>query len=269
MSTGSRGARMPLTGVLGLPALLVLAACGSAATRAAVTLAPPQASAQPAAPAPAPVASVPTLLINQNQPFAERDVRRLRGLSGVGRVALIGYGQVWVYGRPVPTAGIDPATYRGFTPVGTRDAVAVWQAVMDGKAVVSHVMGERDHLPLDALVPAGSATIRIAGLATTVPGVDMVVSAMTGQRLGVPFGNGLVVAGSGDPEALSARIRRALGPTPVIRRIASAGGALGAPAAPLLPSVTPSVPPATPLPTRPTRPTAVPPAGPGAPGAQG
>jgi hypothetical protein len=173
----------------------------------------------------------------------------------VTRLALIGYGQVRVYGDQIPTATVDPATYRAFTPAGTRGSAAVWKAVTDGKALVSHTVGNRDHLRLDVTVPAGWATVRVAGLATTVPGVDMVVSSTTGERIGVPFGNGLVLAVSGDPERASAKVRAVLGAQPVIRRIAPFGGALGAPAGPALPAVTPTVPPATP----PAAPRATPP----------
>ena len=57
----------------------------------------------------------------------------------------------------------------------------------------------------------------------------------------MPFGNGLVVAVTGDPARAAAKVRAALGPTPVIRRIAGSGGPLGMPSGPLLPSVTPTV----------------------------
>jgi hypothetical protein len=260
MTTEARRTRARTAGAVaaGALGLLGLTACGTSATRAVVQPTTPA----PVSPAPtavlAPIPARPGLLINQPQPFTEQQVRRLRHLSGVAKVALIGYGQVYLYGDSIPTATVNPATYRSFTPAGTREANAVWTAVTEGKALVSHTVGERDHLPLDATVPAGWATVRIGGLATTVPGVDMVVSATTGQRIGVPFGNGLVVAVEGDPDRATARIREVLGPKPAIRRIAAVGGALGAPAGPLLPSVTVSAPPV--VPAVPGAPAAIPPA---------
>jgi hypothetical protein len=242
--------------VVGALALLGLTGCGSSATPAAVEVSPIPMSAAPTdAPA---VPAQPGLLVNQARPFTEAQVRRLRQLSEVTRLALIGYGQVWVYGDQIPTATVDPATYRSFTPAGTREATAVWKAVAEGKALVSHAVGNRDHLPLDVTVPAGWATVRIAGLATTVPGVDMVVSSTTGERIGVPFGNGLIVAVAGDPGRASAKVRAVLGAQPVIRRVAAFGGALGAPAGPALPAVTPTVPPAVPPVTPPAAPPAAP-----------
>jgi hypothetical protein len=243
MTAGPRSARA--AGAIAIPLLLGLTACGGSATRAAVTgssLPEPMVSASAAPAVPPPTAVRPALLINQSQPFSPRNVQRVRRLDAVSRLALIGYGQVWVYGDPIPTATVDPATYRSFTPAGTSGAIAVWKALADGKAVVSHVVGERDHLPLDAMVPAGWSSVRIAGLATTVPGIDMVVSASTGERIGVPFGNGLVVAVTGDPDQATARIRGVLGATPVIRRIARPGETLSTSAVPRLPAVTPSAP---------------------------
>ncbi|TQM00369.1 hypothetical protein FB559_6081 [Actinoallomurus bryophytorum] len=247
------GAPRPRTAaaVIGALALLGLAGCGSSTTPAAVESFPIS-TAPPAAPADPPAR--PGLLVSQERPFTEAEVRRLRHQSEVTRLALIGYGQVRMYGDRIPTATVDPATYRSFTPDGTRDATTVWKVVADGKALVSHAVGDRDHLPLDVTVPAGRATVRIAGLATTVPGVDMVVSSATGERIGVPFGNGLVVAVSGDPERASAKVRAVLGARPVIRRIAPLGG-------PALPAVTPAVPPATPSVVPPGAPPPAAPAG--------
>jgi hypothetical protein len=253
--------------VIGALVLLGLTGCGSAATPAAVELSPVPLAPAPTT-APPDVPAQPGLLVNQARPFTESEVRRLRHLSEVTRLALIGYGPVWVYGDQIPTATVDPATYRSFTPAGTRGSTAVWKAVADGKALVSHTVGNRDHLPLDVTVPAGGATVRIAGLATTVPGVDMVVSSTTGERIGVPFGNGLVLAVSGDPERALVKVRAVLGAQPVIRRIAPLGGALGASAAPALPAVTPTVtPPAASNATQPAAPPATPPAEPPAGGA--
>jgi hypothetical protein len=244
-------------GAPGLLALLALTGCGSQATRAVVEL-PPMPSSTPSMSVPA-APMQPSLLINQAATFTESQVRRLRHLGEVSRLALIGYGPVWVYGDQIPTATVDPATYRVFTPADTSGVTAVWKAVMDGKALVSHTVGNRDHLPLDATVPAGWATVRIAGLATTVPGIDMVVSSTTGERIGVPFGNGLVVAVTGDPQRATAKIREVLGATPVIRRIAASGGPLGMPSGPLLPSVTPTVMPnPNPAPVNPGAPPASP-----------
>jgi hypothetical protein len=229
-----------------------LTACEKASAPAAVGRAPGSGTPAPSWRAGVPSGAVqPSLLINQDTPFSASGVERLRHANGVTGLALIGYGLVQVYDQQIPTATIDPLTYRPFTPAQTQDSAAVWTAVSQGTALVSHEVGIRDHLPLEATVPAGWATVRIAGLATTVPGVDMIVSSETGERIGVPYGNGLVVAVSGDPARAVRRIRRVIGSKPVIRRIAkpsatSATSGPQAPAGPLLPIVTPSANPSAP-----------------------
>lgn len=231
--------------MFGALAVIGLPACEKAPAPAAVMPPPGTVTPMPSPSVLPPSGTArPSLLINQDQPFSAHEVERLRHVSGVSRLALIGYGQVWVYDQQIPTATVDPLTYRPFTPADTQNAVPAWNAVTDGKALVSHTVGVRDHLPLDATVPAGWATVRIAGLATTVPGVDMVVSSQTGERIGVPYGNGLVVAVSGSPERTTARIRRIIGSKPTIRRITKPSGPADSrsisPAGPLLPVMTPA-----------------------------
>lgn len=236
---------------LGGSVLIALTACDKAAAPAAVI--PPAGTTLPVSPAPdvPPDAVWPSLLINQQEPFAAAKVERVRRLKPVTGMALIGYAPVWIYDQQVPTAAIDPLTYRPFTPDETRRSAAVWSAVTEGEALVSHTVGARDRLPLDASVPAGWASVRISGLATTVPGIDMVVSSKTGSRIGVPYGNGLVLAVSGDPARVVPRIRRVLGPKATIRSIVKAppvsttSGA-SSPGGPLLPVITPGATPATP-----------------------
>jgi hypothetical protein len=247
-----RSERVRTAGVVafGAMALIGLTACEKASAPAAVGRSV-GGTPVPSSPAGRPVGAVrPSLLINQDKPFSANDVERLRHLSGVTQLALIGYGPVWVYDQQIPTATIDPLTYRPFTPLETQNSASVWTAVTEGKALVSHVVGVRDHLPLDATVPAGWSTVRIAGLATTVPGVDMIVSSQTGERIGVPYGNGLVVAVSGDPGRATKRIRHIIGSKPTIRRIAKPSAASAAPGSsgpggPLLPVITPSAAPGT------------------------
>jgi hypothetical protein len=274
MARGSRRARAAGVAVLGALAVIGLTACEKTPAPASVGPSPGivTSTPSPAAP-PSSGTAQPSLLINQDGPFSANEVERLRHVSGVSRLALIGYGQVWVYDQQIPTATVDPLTYRPFTPSETRGSAAVWSAVTDGKALVSHTVGVRDHLPLDATVPAGWSSVRIAGLATTVPGVDMVVSSQTGERIGVPYGNGLVVAVSGSAERATARIRRIIGSKPTIRRItkpsitkpSAAAPGPSSPGGPLLPLVTPpattpATTPATPgtTPVPPTSPTARP-----------
>ncbi len=186
----------------------------------------------------------PALLITQDKPFTAAELTKVRRLRGVTRTALIGYGEVWVYDQQVPTAAVDPDAYRPFTPAATADSAPVWAAVDRGDGLISHEAGIRDRLPLQATIPAGWSMLRVAGYATTVPGIDLVVSVQAGQRIGVPFGTGLIVAATGDPADLALRARRSLGAKALVRTIVKPAktAAPGSTPGPILPVITPSVP---------------------------
>ena len=101
---------------------------------------------------------------------------------------MIGYKQLPMYDRLLATAAVDPVTFRRFTYPDTANSQPLWTAVRDGAGLISHEAGARDHLPLAVSMPVGWGTVRLAGLATTVPGIDLTVSAQTGRSLGVPYG---------------------------------------------------------------------------------
>jgi hypothetical protein len=201
-------------------------------------------SAAPATPTPAPELVRPALLITQDKPFTAAQVAKVRRLRSVTRTLLIGYGQVWLYDQQIPAAAVDPDGYRAFTPADTAGSGPVWAAVGRGDGLISHDTGTRDRLPLQATVPAGWGMLRIAGFATTVPGIDLVVSVPTGQRIGVPFGNGLIVGCTGEAERLAPRVRRVLGAKALVRTIVKS--AKPPAAGPSLPVISPSVPAASP-----------------------
>ncbi|MEO5878001.1 MAG: hypothetical protein ABIQ26_23650 [Streptosporangiaceae bacterium] len=189
----------------------------------------------------------PSFLITQEKPFTTAQVSAVRTTKGVSKVALIGIRQVAMYDRQLATAAVDPLTFRPFTYPGTANSAPLWEAVRRGTGLISHEAGTRDHLPLDATLPVGGGTVRLSGLATTVPGIDLVVSVPTGRTLGVPFGNGMVVGLAGAPRLTLAQLQAKAGPAALVRKIFSAPtstptptprGAAGLP--PLAPSGSPA-----------------------------
>lgn len=188
----------------------------------------------------------PSLLVTQERPFTAAQVQAVRGLKGVSEIASIGYKQLPMYDRTLATAAVDPATFRRFTYPDTADSQPLWAAVRDGAGLISHEAGTRDHLPLEASMPVGWGTVRLAGLATTVPGIDLTISVQKGQSLGVPFGNGIVVAVGGDPRRIRKVLGERLGPAALIRQIldaptAASGGSV-------LPRLAPPTTPSQPVP---------------------
>jgi hypothetical protein len=189
----------------------------------------------------------PGFLVTQEKPFTTAQVQAVRDLKGISEIALIGYKQLTMYDRLLATAAVDPATFRRFTYPDTANSRPLWTAVRDGAGLISHEAGARDHLPLAASMPVGPGTVRLAGLATTVPGIDLTVSVQKGRDLGVPFGNGAVVAVSGDPRRLRSLLGERFGSVALIRQIFDAPRAT--PDGSILPLLTPTSAP-TSAPTR-------------------
>lgn len=133
-------------------------------------------------------------------------------LPGVGQVARIGVASVRSLGRTMTVTSVDPAEFRAWTDPDTAAADDVWAAVARGEAAVTHEMsaglgiGLGDSLPLDGT----TAPLRVAAIATTVPGVDVVLNRPRAAALGVPADNAALVstAAGADPAALRSAVAR-------------------------------------------------------------
>lgn len=161
----------------------------------------------------------PELLVRGGEAIPAEVYRRLRDTPGVSRTTAVGVGPVPVRaGREasVTVAAVDPSAYRAFAPEGTAESDQVWERVAGGEAAMSHAAADRLEVPLGETVALAGARVRVGAFATTVPGVDVVVDRTTGDRLGVPSDNGVVVATASGPETatvseVASRLRRILG----------------------------------------------------------
>jgi hypothetical protein len=155
------------------------------------------------------------VLVVSAAPLAGPVVRRLRGLAPAG-VTTFRYGRVRLGGAMVGLAGVDPSPFRTFAPQGTAEANAVWDAVARGDLAVAHDTARARRLRLgDTTVVGGrrAVPLRLGVLATTgLPDVAAVVVNTVAADLGLPADNAAVLsAGTADPAALAARVRRAVG----------------------------------------------------------
>lgn len=148
------------------------------------------------------------LLVVGEGSIPRRVVAQLRRLVGVVSVEPVGVGSVVVMGRSVVAAAVNPSSYRRFTAIDTARATPVWEAVARGDLAATHALALGLALPLggEVSVGAGSAATqeRIGAIATTVPGIDIVVNRVRGRGLGLPFANGLVVALAHDADLAAA-----------------------------------------------------------------
>ncbi|MGI8330650.1 C40 family peptidase [Actinomadura scrupuli] len=123
-------------------------------------------------------------------------IRRYKGVKGVEVVDAV---QALVGGKRVGLLGVEPSTFRSYTPKPTAESDALWRNVAAGDVAVSFLLGKDGGLQLDSRVPIGGKTrqvqTRVGAYATMGIGeVDGVVSHTVARSLGMPSGNALLIS---------------------------------------------------------------------------
>lgn len=136
-------------------------------------------------------------------------VRRIKGVTGVERVD---GARAKLAGKEVGIFGVDPSSFRNFTPEPTARHDGLWRNIAAGDVAVSFVLGSDGGVELDSRVPVSGASrideVRVGALATMGIGdIDAVVSEATARRLGMAEDNVLLIASS-DKDA--ERVRKAV-----------------------------------------------------------
>ncbi|MEU4534939.1 C40 family peptidase [Streptosporangium sp. NPDC023825] len=165
----------------------------------------------PATPEPvAPLASMrqPHLFVVAHRPLSATVVARIAQLSGVRAVERADAAEVVLDGKPVQTLGVNPSTFRAYTPKPTARSDRLWRNVSAGEVAVSFVLGNDGGMPLGKTFTTAGRNLRVGAYATMGMGaIDAVVSRPTARALGIPENNALVVSA---PKADSAKLRLTL-----------------------------------------------------------
>jgi len=190
-----------------------------------------------APPAVAPMGALrdPSAIVNLAKAVTPAQLHAIGALKGVQAVEVVDLGTVQLLGAPAVTMGVDPSTFRNFTPQVTASADQLWQYISDGSLASSFDMSQDRKLTLGVEVPvaaAGSAATTDqwlgAFMSIGLPGIDMVVSHQTGGALGLSPDSGLIVsAPSADAFTLQTAIKSlAPGASVVLMRPGLAIGSL-------------------------------------------
>jgi hypothetical protein len=152
-----------------------------------------------------------TLLVSSSEPLSDHKLRKLRHLSGVRRLQTVMAGHAKVEGHPAFVLGVDPTTFRDWTPKLTADSNPLWSTIDQGQLAASFDMGENTNLPLGGTVPVGNsrglAAIRIGAFASVgMAGVDAVMSTTRAAQIGLESRTGLLISA---PKADPLKLRRA------------------------------------------------------------
>ncbi|WP_283135491.1 C40 family peptidase [Rhizohabitans arisaemae] len=135
-------------------------------------------------------------------------ITRIRRWKAVTSLEVVEAAEVTIEGKRVGTMGVDPSTFRGFTPRLTASSDALWRSVAAGEMAVSFLLGTDGGLKLGRTVHSGAERLRVGAMATVGMGsVDAVVSREVARRLGIPKGNAFVLSA---PKADSGKLRETL-----------------------------------------------------------
>lgn len=177
------------------------------------------ASTVPPTTVPAPVAPMgqlrdPSAIVSLAKPVTTSQLQAIQSLKGVAAVDVVDLGTVQMLGAPAVTIGVDPGTFRDFTPQVTASADQLWQYISAGSLASSFDMSQDRKLTLGVEVPvaaAGSVTTTNqwlgAFMSIGLPGIDMVVSRPMSAVLGLTPDSGVIVSA---PAADAFTLQRAI-----------------------------------------------------------
>ncbi|WP_235017861.1 C40 family peptidase [Thermomonospora echinospora] len=154
----------------------------------------------------------PHLMVAASSTLPADVVERVRRAKGVKRVEVLDAAQAMVGGKRVGLIGVDPSTFRAFTPKPTAESDALWRNIAGGDIAISFTMGNDGGVQLGTRIPVGGqqrqTQLRVGAYATMGLGdVDAVVSRSAARALGVPAGNALLISA---PKADRGKLVRAL-----------------------------------------------------------
>ena len=155
----------------------------------------------PAVASPAALHSPDAIVLFQT-PISAADESRLDHLKGVQAATVVDTGTVNLAGAKAVTFGVDPTTFRTFTPQSSASVDRLWQYVAAGSLVSSYDMATDQKLQLgvlDGITPAGSSSPSVQGwmgafASLGLPGVDLLVSRTYSGELGLAPRTGAVIS---------------------------------------------------------------------------
>ncbi len=171
----------------------------------AAPVAPPVPGSPPSSgPAVAPLTELrsPDLLITLPASLPADQAAALSALRDVLAVSVVDAGTVKVGGQDARMLGVDPSSFRPFTPQETAQSDLLWQSVARGEVAPSYGLAKDRQLVLGGPIALGGAAPagpeiagRIGALAGFgLPGVDLVTDRTRARALGVVPESGVLVS---------------------------------------------------------------------------
>lgn len=158
----------------------------------------------------------PHLLVAAPRSLPADLLTRVQSIKGVRGVEVVDAAQALLASKRVGLLGIDPSTFRNYTPKPTAASNRLWRNVAAGDVAISFTLGTDGNVQLGSQVPIGGAQrqrrVRVGAYATMGIGeAEAVVSHTTARSLGMPSGNALIIsAPKTDLASLTKRLRKVL-----------------------------------------------------------
>ncbi len=132
---------------------------------------------------------VPDVLAVIQTGIPRSDVPKIRKLNGVRGVLTVSGGAIKIGGKTANVLGVDPGSFRSWTPVTAAGDQALWQALARGQFVTATAAQRTLGLARGHSYPVTGATqaqLTVGGAAALgIPGVDAVVNSSVAARLGL------------------------------------------------------------------------------------
>jgi cell wall-associated NlpC family hydrolase len=157
-------------------------------------------------------AVVPHVLVASGQTLPAQSIDAVRHVKGVKAVEVVDAARALVAGKRVGVMGVEPSTFRAYTPEASAKSDALWHNISGGDVAISFTMGKDGGIPLASWTQIGGtehkSPVRVGAYATMGIGqVDAVVSHATARAIGMPSGNALLVSA---PHTNVTKLRKAL-----------------------------------------------------------
>jgi hypothetical protein len=166
----------------------------------------------------------PNALVTMRASITAAQLRAVQSIRGVVAVDVVDTGTVALQGAPAMTLGVDPGTFRNFTPAVTATADRLWQYLAAGSVASSFDMSRDRKLALGVQVPVAAAGTGApseqylgAFISVGLPGVDLVVGRQLSGPLGLSPSTGVIVsAPKADPFVLHTALKEVTGGASVV-----------------------------------------------------
>lgn len=158
-----------------------------------------------------------TLLVTRPTALTRHQLHALSKISGVRRTQSLTAGRAKIDGHRAFVVGVNPQTFRPWTPKLTADSNPLWASVSRGELTASFDMGHNAKLPLGSTVPVAGhrsvTPVRIGAFATVgMAGVDAVVSDSRARQIGLaPRSGVLISAPKADPLVVKRAVQQIFG----------------------------------------------------------